>query len=97
MRVRGRRSHSDAELLAGHKKAARGKEGVLKSEPDTGSSVVKMLAPLPPTRLGFRRGLWGEGDGAAIVTSISKNEEDEAALKCGLWNCRRDTELWFRG
>lgn len=85
MRVRGRRSHSVARLLAGQRRAARGNEGVLNSDPDPGSSVDSMLAPLLPMRLGFRpRGLCGEGEAPAMVTSIAKNDEGEgeAALKC---------------
>jgi hypothetical protein len=85
MRIRGRRSHSVAKLLAGQRRAAKGNEGVLNSDPDPGSSVDSMLAPLLSMRLGFRaRGLWGEGEGTAIVTSIAKNYkgEGEAALKC---------------
>lgn len=63
MRMRGKTSHSENELRAGQRKAARGKEGVRTSAPGLveGSKVT-------PGFFDLRRGLWA-GDGAAMVTN----------------------------
>jgi len=53
------------EPLAGHRKAAKGKEGMA-IKPST--PAAGLPEPLPPTRLAFRLGLWEEAEGPAIVT-----------------------------
>ena len=100
MRINGKSSHSEATPRAGHRKPASGKDGVRKWVP--GSFVDRTLAPLT-TRLGFRRGLCGDGEGAAIVTGFSVDIGGEAASIAGLtptiaiWRelCRTSCgELW---
>lgn len=65
MRINGKVSHCVVEPRAGQRKAARGKEGARTSVSAVGCGGLSM--PLV-TFLGFRRGLRGEGLGAAIVS-----------------------------
>jgi hypothetical protein len=67
IRINGRISHCDKELLAGHNKAARGYVGLLSEDGRTGSRDVREACSPPlPELLIFRRGLWGDDAGPAM-------------------------------
>jgi hypothetical protein len=68
MRINGRISHCDRELLAGHSKAARGYDGLLEEvgRPGAGEAVTEAGSLPLLVVLIFRRGLWGDGVGPAM-------------------------------
>lgn len=72
MRIRGKTCHCDRELRAGHRKAARGKDGVR-----TRASVLTRGLSTGDVGvfLALRRGLWGDGEAAAMVADKLSEEE----------------------
>jgi hypothetical protein len=74
MRINGRISHCDKELLAGHNRAARGYDGLLEEDarPDPDEDIRGAGSVPFPEPLTFRRGLCGDGVGPAI--RMSPNE-----------------------
>lgn len=73
MSMSGSTSHCEAEVRAGQRKAAKGKEGALTRT----SERVREAALLD--FLGLRRGLCGEGLAMAIVTASMGSEGRRAS------------------
>ena len=69
MRISGSTCHCDDAVLAGQRKAARGKDGARTKISDRGRRGVS--GPIP-SFLALRLGLCGEGLGAAIFTTLMR-------------------------
>jgi hypothetical protein len=87
----GKSSHCDTEPRAGQRKAARGKEG-----DRTSASLAEILLVVPSTFFGFRLGLWGEGEGPAIVAGVGEEGEELALSKAAHDLARSHDALWGR-
>jgi hypothetical protein len=69
MRISGSTCHCDDAVLAGQRKAARGKDGALTKTSVRERTVVSV--PLP-SFLALRLGLCGDGLGVAIFTTLMR-------------------------